>query len=401
MRSSLRIITLLILTVVLQPGQYPGGIALAQETRTETIAQEQEKKSANLTPEEPTRAERIFLETKKRFIDIHDGFYPLFGSIYAGGGLAPGGGYRRYYGDRALWSAAGQWSIRNYKWAELATLSPGHAEGRIDLAAQANWMDATEVGYYGLGTATSEGDRANYRLQRTRASAGAKARPVSVIVLAAEVGYETYQLKHGLGAQPSIERRYTAATAPGLGTSPSYVHSSGAAGIDWRTSPGYSRRGGLYEVRYHDYHDLDATHTFSRMEAEVVQHVPILRENWVISLRGLVNSTVSGSTPYFLLPSLGGGDSLRGYAAWRYRDPHSILFQGEFRWIPNRMGMDMALFYDAGKVTSKRSALDLKGLKKDVGIEMRFHGPTVTPLRLGVAHGTEGWQVVFGGTAVF
>ena len=401
MRSYLRITTLLILAVMLQPGHYRDGIALAQETRAETIAQKQEEKSASLTPEEPTRGERIFLETKRRFIDTRDGFYPLLGSIYAGGGLALGGGYRRYYGDRTFWSAAGLWSIRNYKLAEANTISPGHANGRIDLAAQASWMDATEVGYYGLTTATSERDRANYRFQRTRASAGVKTRPASVFVLAGEVGYEEYQLKQGVGAQPSIEERYTAATAPGLGASPSYIHSTGAAGIDWRTSPGYARRGGLYEVRYHNYHDLDATHTFNRMEAEAVQHVPILRENWVISLRGLMNSTLSGSTPYFLLPSLGGGSNLRGYAAWRYRDRHSILFQGEFRWIPNRMGMDMVLFYDAGKVTSQRSALDLTSLKKDVGVEMRFHGPTVTPLRVGVAHGTEGWQVVFGGTAAF
>jgi hypothetical protein len=400
MRCYLRITALLILAVIL-PGQYPGGIALAQETRAETIAQQQEQKSARLTPEEPTKAERIFLEIKRRFIDNRDGFYPLLGSIYAGGGLALGGGYRRYYGDKAFWSASGLWSIRNYKLAEAGTNSPGHANGRIDFAAQASWMDATQVGYYGLGTATSERDRANYRFQRTRAGAGVKARPGSVFVLASEVGYENYQLKQGLGAQPSIEERYTAATAPGLGVSPSYVHSTGSAGIDWRTSPGYSRRGGLYEVRYHNYHDLDARHTFNRMEAEAVQHVPILRENWVISIRGLMNSTVSGSPPYFLLPSLGGGNNLRGYAAWRYRDLHSILFQGEFRWTPNRMGMDMVLFYDAGKVTSQRRALDFTALKKDVGIEMRFHGPTVTPLRMGVARGTEGWQVVFGGAAAF
>jgi hypothetical protein len=293
------------------------------------------------------------------------------------------------------------WSIKNYKVAQVATSSPGHANGRIDLVAQASWMDATQVGYYGLGMETAEGDRANYRFQRTRASGGVKTRPGSVFVLAGELGYERYELKQGLGRQPSIEERYTAARAPGLGVSPSYVHSAGAVGIDWRPSPGYARRGGLYEVRYDNYHDVDSTRTFNRMEAEAVQHVPILRENWVISLRGLMNSTVSGSPPYFLLPSLGGGNTLRGYAAWRYRDRHSILFQGEFRWIPNRLGMDMALFYDAGKVTSQRSALDLKGLKKDVGVEVRFHGPTVTPLRVGIAHGTEGWQAVFGGTAAF
>jgi hypothetical protein len=262
-------------------------------------------------------------------------------------------------------------------------------------------MDATQVAYYGIGSATSERDRANYRFQRTRAGGGVNIRPASVLVLGAESGFEKYELKPGLGAQPSIEERYSPARAPGLGVSPSYVHSTGAAGIDWRNSPGYSRRGGLYEVRYHNYRDLDETHTFDRMEAEVVQHLPILRETWVISLHGLMNSIVDGSTPYFLLPSLGGGNTLRGYAAWRYRDRNSVLYQGEFRWIPNRMGIDMALFYDAGKVTPHRNDLDLKGLKKDVGVEVRFHGPAVTPLRVGIARGSEGWQLVFGGTAAF
>ena len=54
--------------------------------------------------------------------------------------------------------------------------------------------------------------------------------------------------------------------------------------------------------------------------------------------------------PYFLLPSLGSGSTLRGYSSWRFRDRHSLLMSGEFRWIPNRLGLDMAMFYDTGKV---------------------------------------------------
>jgi hypothetical protein len=375
--------------------------ALAQETRAQEIEQRQTEKAGSLRPEEPTGAERVFLTIKKQLIDTPNGFYPLLGSIYAGGGLSLGGGYRQYYGDRAFWTAKGLWSIRNYKLAEFSTDSPGHAKGRVDLSAKVGWMDATQVAYYGLGTATSEKDRANFRFQQTYASGGVKVHPASVLVLGGEVGYEDYTLKQGLGEQKSIEQRYTADTAPGLGVSPSYVHSSGSVGIDWRPSPGYARRGGLYEARYHDYRDRDQVHSFDRLEGEVVQHVPVLRENWVISMRGLVNTTVSGDTPYFLLPSLGSGSTLRGYSAWRFRDRHSMLLQGEFRWIPNRTGLDMALFYDAGKVTSRRSDLDFTGLKKDVGVEVRFHGPAVTPLRVGLARGSEGWQVVFGGGAVF
>src|SRR5207244_996665 len=90
--------------------------AIAQETRAEEVAQQQAQKAASLRPYEPTRAERIFLAVTKG--DTPNAFYPLFGSIYAGGGLAVGGGYRQYYGDRTSWTAKGLWSIRNYKVAE-------------------------------------------------------------------------------------------------------------------------------------------------------------------------------------------------------------------------------------------------------------------------------------------
>jgi hypothetical protein len=377
------------------------GTAQAQDTRAETIAQQQADKEGKLTPNVPMKGEKIFLGIKKRFIDEANGFYPLLGSVYAGGGVAFGGGYRHYYGDRSSLSASGLWSIRNYKRADLSTKSPGHANGVLDLTAGASWLDATQVAYYGIGNATSTADRTNYRFKRTSAGAAINLHPLRVLVLGAESAFEKYELQRGEGKKPSIEEHYTPVTAPGLGESPSYLHSTAAAGIDWRPSPGYARSGGLYEVRYHRYRGVDTTQSFDRAEAEVVQHVPILRENWVISLHGLANSTINGSIPYFLLPSLGGASSLRGYASWRYRDRHSLLFQGEFRWIPNRSGFDMAVFYDAGKVSGQRRAFNMTGLHKDVGIEARFHGPTMTPLRFGVARGSEGWQLVFGGTAAF
>ena len=375
----------------------------AQETRTEIIAQMQTVKAKNLHPYVPTKAERIFLSVKKVLIDEPSGLYPLFGSVYGGGGFAVGGGYRQYYGDSTYWDAKGLWSIRNYKLAEISTNSLGHAQDRIDLHADFGWRDATQVAYYGLGMATSAEDRANFRFKKTYGGASLKARPIRWVKFGGAISYEDYNLNKGLGARPSIEQLYTAQTAPALGTSPAYIHSMGSAGFDWRPAAGYARRGGMYEIRYHNFNDRKDTNSFDRLDAEVVQHVPILRENWVISLRGLASTTLDGSNtvPFFLLPSLGSSDTLRVYSAWRFRDRHSVLLQGEFRWIPNRMGLDMAMFFDAGKVTPSRSTLNLKRLKKDTGIEVRFHGPAATPLRLGVGHGTEGWHLVFGGSAAF
>jgi outer membrane translocation and assembly module TamA len=104
--------------------------------------------------------------------------------------------------------------------------------------------------------------------------------------------------------------------------------------------------------------------------------------------------------PFFMLPSVGGGSSLRGYSSWRYRDRHSLVAQAEWRIMVNRF-LDMAFFYDAGKVTSRRSDLDFDGLKNDFGLGFRFHGPFATPLRIEVAKSREGIALVFASTPIF
>jgi outer membrane protein assembly factor BamA len=135
----------------------------------------------------------------------------------------------------------------------------------------------------------------------------------------------------------------------------------------------------------------------------VIQHLPILRETWVLSVRGRVQTTLDEEdvVPYFLLPQLGSGSTLRGYGTGRFRDRHSILTSAEFRWIVNRMAMDMALFYDAGKVTSRREDLDFEGLKSDWGIGARFHGLSTTVLRLEAARGSDGWRLVVSTNSAF
>jgi hypothetical protein len=375
----------------------------AQNSRADAIAIEQKEKASTAQAYEPSKAERIFLAVKRELIDSPSGLYPLFGSIYGGGGVAFGGGYRQYYGDRTFWDIKGLWSLRNYKLVEISTESPGHAGGRMDSRAAAGWRDATQAAYYGLGPGTTPDARANFRLKQLYAGGGIKVRPISSVVWGGEIQYERYRTEEGRGAHPTVEDRFTSLEAPALGVDLGYLHSTASFGFDWRPSAGYARRGGLYEARYQSYIDGSQGYDFDRFQAEVVQHLPVLRENWVFSAHGLVDSTLSEAdvTPFFLLPALGGGSSLRGYPSWRFRDRHSLLLQGEFRWIPNRNGIDMAIFYDAGKVAGGRSDLNFKELKSDFGIEMRFHGPATTPLRLGLARGDEGWMLIFSGSAAF
>lgn len=378
------------------------GPVAAQQSREAEIAAKQAQKAKDLKPYQPSKVERAIVELR-HLVEAPRGVLPYVGSVHGGGGLTLGAGYRQLFGDASLWDVKGLYSIRSYKLIETATLLRGFARDRLTIGARLGWRDATQVAYYGLGMSTSPDDRANYRFKETYVEGAAFFRPRRWIVLDGRVGYEDYSLEEGRGAAPSIEIVYTPASAPGLGASPSYLHAQGAAGIDWRTSPLYSRTGGFYGVTLHNYADRDDTFSFGRLDADVIQHIPLLRETWVVSLRGRIETMLDDDdiVPYFLLPSLGSGDTLRGYPSWRFRDRHSLLTSAEFRWIPNRLGLDMALFYDAGKVTTVREDLDFDGLKSNWGIGIRFHTPALTILRVDLARGSEGWNLVFAGTAPF
>jgi hemolysin activation/secretion protein len=72
------------------------------------------------------------------------------------------------------------------------------------------------------------------------------------------------------------------------------------------------------------------------------------------------------------MPTLGGNDTLRGFRMYRFRGPHALLLQAEYRW-EIWSGLDGAFFYDAGKTPLERSELNFKGLERDYGFGFRFN----------------------------
>jgi len=380
-------------------------VSNAQEpgTRAAEIESQQAAKAKVVRQYIPQKAEALFNKFQNMLLEAPSGPYPFLGSVYQGGGVTVGPGYRRYYGDNTAWHVHGGITIKNYKLLEAGTESKGHLNRRLSFGATLGWRDATQVPFYGLGMKTEKDDQTSFRFQQTSADGHMTLKPKTWAVIRANLAYEHWETKPGQGSLPSIEERFTPVTAPGLGSDPSFVHSQFSAGIDWRQSPGYTRRGGLYEVALHDYHNMSGgAYNFQRMTGEVIQHVPLLRETWVLAGRARVETILNenDAVPYFMLSTLGNGTTLRGFSTDRFRDRHSLLMNAEFRWM-TAVGLDMVFFYDAGKVTRRRSDLDLKGLKSDVGIGARFHGPLSTPLRIDLAVGNEGWRVVMSAGPVF
>src|SRR5262249_30176687 len=225
----------------------------------------------------------------------------------------------------------------------------------------------------------------------------------NVLMLQGGVEYSRWRQEPGTGTTPSVETIYTPATLPGLGAEVTYLHTQGTVGLDWRTSPGYTRRGAYIGAGIHDFKDNDDQFGFQMAEYQGIAHIPILREAWALSFHARVQTAFDKDgqdTPFFMLPALGGGSSLRGYPSWRWRDKNSLLLQGEWRIMVNRY-LDTAFFYDAGKVAARTSDLDLNHLHTDFGFGVRSHGPTATPLRVELAHGKEGLSFIFASSASF
>lgn len=381
----------------------PTAPAFGQDTRAEAIAAQQAAKAQRTRPYEPNAAERALDFAERTLLGAPQGAYPWVGSVLSGGGLAAGPGYRHPFGDTASFSVFGGWSIRSYKTVQANLHLPEVARGKVLFDVDVRWVDAPAVTFHGIGNDTVRGDRTSFDFEPLTVGFTAAARPVRLIEVGAGIDYLRVNTGAGTSA-PSIEERFSPASAPGLGIDPAYTRTRVFAQLDSRDAPGYTRRGVLLRADLADYSQRSGTgFGFSRVDLDGRAFIPILRANWVIALRALATMTdphEGHEVPFFLLPSLGGGSDLRAYSSFRFRDRNRLLLSAEYRWTPSEF-VDMALFYDAGKVAGDRSDLDFDGLKRSYGIGARFHTPRATALRIEYARGSEGGRLVFAASPSF
>lgn len=383
--------------------------AAAQDTtvdsRAATIEQAQAQKAIALHPFQPNKVEAFLDNVENTLLNGGVNLHPFFDNAYAGGGFTLGAGYARRVSSYNIIDFRGSVTFKGYTRLETAFMAPRLFNRRGSLTLIGGWRNATQVGFYGIGNEnTSAHDRANYSFKQPYGSAALTFLPMrKLLVLGGALDVAKWDVAAGKGEDPSVDEIYTSATLQGLGATPTYVHSQGTVGLDFRPSPGYARHGGAYALTFQDYHDTDGRYGFRLTDYDAVQHVPLLRDAWVLSLHGhleLANAAHDQIVPYFMLPSLGGGSSLRGFSSWRFRDMNSLLLQAEWRILANRF-LDMALVYDAGRVAAHRSDLTSAPLKSDYGLGFRFHGPMMTPLRIEFVQSNEGFNIVFSSKAAF
>ncbi len=390
--------------------------ARAQSSREDEIAQQQAEKAKTLKPYTPSTAERILMRAQN-FLQAPQNFYPLIPSTYPSGGFALGAGYRRRYGDNGWFDVHGGYSLLSYKMLDGTIHLPEFGDGAFQTDINAHYVDATQVRYFGIGNDTSKDVETNYGFKPITFGITETVSPTWWLGFGGGIDYVSYETRIGDGSTPSTEQVFDPVFgAPGLFTDFTYTRPRGYVEIDWRTTQNlerhdrprfgvtYATSGGFYRMDYTRYSEQDLSgFDFNRVDAEIDQFIPLVRANWVIALRALASTTDINDgdvIPFFLLPTLGGGSELRGYPNFRFTDRNRMLLTAEYRWTASKF-VDMAIFYEVGKVAPTRSDLDLNDLHDSYGIGIRFHAPRVTALRFDVAHSDEGTRFIISGGPSF
>jgi hypothetical protein len=399
-----RVVPILTLSILLC-----GAFASAQEpsSREETDRQRREEKSRTLQPYKMSGLEKAmrFIEEKAIFIVGREGLYPKLGSLTTGSGFAYGMGFRdrdlfNNTGELDLWAAT---STRLY-WATEARLTfPKLANNRLLVETWAAHRDYPEEDFFGLGPDSNRDDQTSYAIRSDLFGARAGVRPFPLLLAGGGLEYLNPRLGEGQDSRvPSIEDVFDPTTAPGLGESVDYLRTMAFVEVDYR-EPKNPKKGGWYRVNFSHFDDrTTGLYTFNRVDTDLRQFVGFLAGRRVIAARLFVSTSNTDDDhvmPFYAMPTLGGNDTLRGFREYRFRGPHAILVQGEYRW-EIWSGFDAALFYDAGKVANTRSDLDFSDLQSDYGFGFRFNTNEAIVFRVDAGFGSRDGKhlyIVFGG----
>jgi hypothetical protein len=379
----------------------PGSPAFAQEpqTRAETLQRQRDEKVQRLQPPEPNRVERVLLDLEngrflERILNPAEGFYPRIGNITSGSGFSVGPGYRHpgLFGGHADFSTFATGSLKKYWMIDARLQMPRLAGGRTTVDLHAQRYDFPEERFFGLGPDSLRGDEVSYGLGNMVLGVTGAYRPTRWLNLGASVDHldPTIFASVETGGILSL---FDEARAPGLLDQPPFFKYEATVDVNTREPRGNPRRGGRYALAYQRFEDTDGGRfSFNRVEVDVQHYIPLLRDRRVLALHGLASvssADAGGDVPFFLQRTLGGPDDLRGFRYLRFRDTNVLLLQAEYRW-EIFTAVDGAIFYDAGKVASRREDLTLSDLESDYGIGFRFGTVNGVFLRVEGAFGSSG-----------
>jgi outer membrane protein assembly factor BamA len=379
----------LMMTLVLMMGVQDPSSGL---TRTEALEQARQEKAAHLQKPTRTFLERGLLQFKERrvmerFYEGFHGFHPVLGGIKSGSGLGAG-----TYVETERIRASAQVSSRRYQKYELQFTAPLPTGLFADF--RATYRDFPQERFFGIGQSSREQDQTSFRLEDTNYIGRFGFTPVSHVRAGVIAGWLETNIGAGTSERsPSIDYVFGVNDAPGMANQPDYLQAGAFLEMDYRDQPGNPRSGGLYKAAWTSFQDRKlGRYDFGQYDIEAQQYFPFFNQRRVIVLRARTTftQTTSGQeVPFFMQPTLGGSEDLRGFREYRFRDRNMVVFNAEYRWEAFS-GLDLAAFADAGQVAARPGDLRFADFQTSYGAGFRFNTEKNVFLRMDLGFSSEG-----------
>jgi hypothetical protein len=340
---------------------------------------------AGFLPEpEPLTRVTIFVDRHLGKVDLTNGFYVDFANLVLGTGwVSAGPGYRHWYSkDRVFVDGSFAVSSNGSRRAQARFELPALAKSRVTLGVQGRRQDLRDLTYFEAGPRSGPNAIGAYRLRSTELVGYITLRPVRWLALSGESGVIHPRAAYALDD-----------LVPAPSGSRTFIPTGVSLAIDARDFPSHPTRGLMARaiaVRYDDRDD--GTFTFSQYEAEGSAFLPIAGARVVLALHGwAIASEDNANVPFYFQPTIGGGNTLRSYDDYRFRDRSMAVVNAELR-LAMTTHADLALFADSGGVAPRFTDVNLAHHSYGAGI--RLHTMRMTYVSIDVAHGREGWRAI-------
>ncbi|HTF62858.1 MAG TPA: BamA/TamA family outer membrane protein [Edaphobacter sp.] len=380
-------------------------------SRSSSIVDAESAKAKSLLPVAPPHGEQTFDRYEERIVDPltdPNGLTFKLGGLPTGGGFSLGPRYVRrdwlkehLTSDTYVVGSTKKW----YRGASALNFV-GLMNNHLEFNANGAYENAASMPYYGEGPDSSKSNRSDFRREFTTAHFGGQ---VHFLDKRLSAGYAAGGLlvnvgPGDLGGWPSTDQIFNEANTPGLEKQSNFITGTASMVANLSTQ-GFSNPKGLVveadDTQFWDQSGNNAS--FHRLQTQATYYVPFMNGMRTLAFRARNETTFHDPTqqvPFYLQPTLGGPDDLRGYERYRFYGNGASVLSGEYRWSVAE-SLELAVFGDGGNVYDRPGLIGLRDLRGDGGFGVRFKNKQQTIMRFDVGVSPEGVKVWFVFNSVF
>lgn len=319
-------------------------------------------------------------------IDVHGAYYASRAGFRYGEGQV---GVLPHRGD-----AFPQFTLRADEIFEIVNVRPDDSSPYV-LYGSWTYRLSPRYDFFGAGPDSARDDRADFR-QTDRTFEGVAGvrllKHLSVIGRVARWEPET-----GAGDDdelPDVDRVFTPAQLPSFGRRLEYLRYGGSVVFDSRDVRLNPHAGAVVAVQYARHDARGGDPSFSQVAADGRLYVPLGHPQRVLALRAYVAHETPADdgarVPFFALPYLGSGETLRSYLTYRFRGERVLSAQAEYR-VELAPAVELAFFYDGGTLALAEND-GLGRWRNSGGVGLRLKAREALLARADFGWGREGFR---------